>query len=71
MNFLQAKKYYHQSRILKHAKTTYSQLCKAFKKHIKTIEDWKALEPEENQELESIEGLFPKKRWEILKLKMK
>ena len=31
-------------------------------KNIKTIEDWKALDPEENQELESTEGLFPKKK---------
>ena len=46
----------------------YSALGKAFKKQIKRIEDQgikqvealKSLKPEENQELESIEGLFPK-----------
>ena len=50
-------------------KFTYSLLGKAFEKQIKTIEDQgikqiaalKALKPVENQELESIEGLFPKK----------
>ena len=50
-------------------KFTYSLLGKAFEKQIKAIEDQgikqvealKALKPVENQELESIEGLFPKK----------
>ena len=37
---------------------------------MKQVEALKALRPEENQELESIEGLFPK-GLEILKLKMK
>ena len=37
---------------------------------IKQVEALKALKPEENQELKSIEGLL-QKRWEILKLKMK
>ena len=58
-----------QSRIIKQAKFTYSPLVKAFKKQIKTIEDQgikqvealKALKPEKNQELESIEGLFQKR----------
>ena len=30
-------------------------------KDLKSIEDLKALKPEENQKLESIEGIFPKK----------
>ena len=55
-----------QSRIIQHAKFTYSPLRKAFEKHIKTIEDQgikqvealKALKPEENNEPESIEGVF-------------
>ena len=58
-----------QSRIIEQAKFTYSPLGKAFEKQIKTIEDQgikqvealKALKPEENQELETIEGLFLKK----------
>ena len=58
-----------QSRIIEQAKFTYSPLGKAFEKQIKTTEDQgikqvetlKALKPEENQELEPIEGLFPKK----------
>ena len=58
-----------QSRIIEQTKFTYSPLGKAFKKQIKTITDQeikqvealKALKPEENQELESTEGLFPKK----------
>ena len=58
-----------QSRITEQAKFTYSPLGKAFEKQIKLIEDrgikqveaLKALKPEENEELESIEGLFPKK----------
>ena len=48
-------------------------------KQIKTIEDQgikqvealKALKPEGNQEPESIQGLFPKKWWEKLKVKLK
>ena len=55
-------------KLIEHAKLTYSPLSKAFEKQIKTIEDQgikqvealEALRPEENQELESIEGLFPK-----------
>ena len=58
-----------QSRIIEQAKFTYSPLGKAFEKQIKTIEEQgikqvealKALKPEENQGLETIEGLFPKK----------
>ena len=59
----------YQSRVIEQAKFTYSPLGKAFEKQIKTIEDQgtkqaedlKSLKPDENQELESIEGLFPKK----------
>ena len=58
-----------QSTITEQAKFTYSSLIKAFEKQIKTIEDQgmkqaetvKALKQEENQEIESIQGLFPKK----------
>ena len=58
-----------QSRITEQAKFTYSLLGKAFENQIKTNEDQgikeiealKSLKPKENQELESIEGLFPKK----------
>ena len=58
-----------QSRVIEQAKSTYSPLGKAFEKQIKTIEDQgikqvealKLLKPEQNQELESIEGPFPKK----------
>ena len=58
-----------QSRIIQHAKFTYSPLRKAFEKHIKTIEDQgikqvealKALKPEENNKPESIEGVFANK----------
>ena len=57
-----------QSRIMEQAKFTYASLGKAFKKQIKTIEDQGIKEVEalkalktENQELESIEGFFPKK----------
>ena len=53
-----------QSRIIEQAKFTYFSFGKAFDKQIRTIEDQgealKALKPEENQELESIEGPFPK-----------
>ena len=55
--------------MIEQGKFTYPPLGKAFEKQIKTIEDQgikpvaalKALNPEENQELGSIEGLFPKK----------
>ena len=58
-----------QRRIIEQAKFTYSPLSKAFGEQIKTIEDqgikqdeaFKAWKQEENQELESIEGNFPKK----------
>ena len=58
-----------QSRIIGQAEFLYSPLGKAFEKQIKTIEDQgirqvkalKALKPEESQQLESIEGIFPKK----------
>ena len=60
-----------QRREIKQAKFTYSSLGVAFEKETKTIEDQgikqvkalevlKALKLAENQELESIEGLFPK-----------
>ena len=71
MNILQVKKILpsNQRQIIEQAKFTYSTLGKAFEKQIKTIEDQgikqvkalKALKPGENQELESIEGLFPEK----------
>ena len=56
-------------RIIERAKPTYSSLGKAFEKQRKTIEDQgikqaevlKSSKPEENEELESIEGLIPKK----------
>ena len=58
-----------QNKIIEQDKFAYSRLGKAFEKQIKTIEDQgikqvetlKALKPEENQELASIKGLFPKK----------
>ena len=58
-----------QNKIIEPDKFAYSRLGKAFEKQIKTIEDQgikqvetlKALKPEENQELASIKGLFPKK----------
>ena len=58
-----------QSRIIVQAKLTYSPLGKAFEKQIKTIEEQgikqfealQALKPEENQKLETNEGLFSKK----------
>ena len=67
-----------QSRIVEQVKFIYSPLGKPFEKQTETIEDQeikqvealKALKPEENQELESTEMLFPKKR-KIMKLKMK
>ena len=57
-----------QIRTTEQAKLTYSPLGKAFEKH-KTIEDQgieqiealKTLKSEENQELKTTEGLFPKK----------
>ena len=56
-----------QSRIIEQAQFTYSPLGKVLEKQLKTIEDLGikqveallALKQEENQELESIEGLFP------------
>ena len=58
-----------QSRVIEQAKFTYSPLGKSFEKQRKTIEDQgikqvqalKTLKSEENQELESTEGL---KKWE-------
>ena len=55
-----------QSKIIKQAKFTFSPLGKHFEKQIKTIEDQgikqaealKALRPQENQELQSIEKNF-------------
>ena len=57
-----------QSRIIEQAKFTYSPLGKAFEKQIITIEHQgirqvevlKVLKPNENHELEPIEGLFSK-----------
>ena len=49
-----------QSIIIEQAKFTYSPLGKTSEKQIKTIED-QGIKPEENQELESIEGLFTKR----------
>ena len=57
-----------QSRIMEQAKFMYSPLGKAFEEQTKTIEDkgikqveaLKALKPEENQELDTNEGLFQK-----------
>ena len=62
-----------QSRIIEQAKFTYSPLGKLFEKQIKTIEDQgikqvealNSLKPKENQELEPIEGRFPKKKRSI------
>ena len=64
--------------MIEQAKFAYSPLRIVFRKQVKTIEDQgikqvealKALKPEENQELESIEKKFPK-RWKTMKLKMK
>ena len=58
-----------QSRTIKLANSTYSRLRNTFEKEIKTVKDQrikqdealKALKPEGNQELGSIEGLFLKK----------
>ena len=58
-----------QRRVIEQANFTYSPLGKALEKQIKTTEDpglkqfetLKSLKPEENYEVESIEGLFPKK----------
>ena len=58
-----------QSRIIEQAKFSYSPFRKAFEKQIKTNEDQgikqvetlKGLKMGENQELESVGGLFPKK----------
>ena len=58
-----------QSVIIEWSKFTYSSLGKALEKQIKTtenqgikqVEALKALRPEENQILESIEGVFTKK----------
>ena len=57
-----------QGRVIVQAKFTYSPLGKVLQKQTQTIEDQgikqvealKALKPEENQELESIEGRFLK-----------
>ena len=57
-----------QSIIIEQSKFTYSWRSKAFEKQVKTIEDQgikqvealKALKPDENWELKSVEGLFPK-----------
>ena len=58
-----------ETRIIEQAKFTYSPLGKAFEKQMKTIEDQrikqvealKALKPEENQKLETIEIFFSKR----------
>ena len=71
MNILQANILpFHQNRIIEQGKFTYFVLGKAFGKQIKTVEDQgikqvealKALKPEENRELETTEGLLPKKK---------
>ena len=57
-----------QSRIIEQAKFTYFPLGKAYEKQIKAVEDQgikqvealKILKLEENQDLDSTEGLFPK-----------
>ena len=57
-----------QSRIIEQANFTYFPLGKAYEKQIKAVEDQgikqvealKILKLEENQDLDSIEGLFPK-----------
>ena len=57
-----------QSKIIEQTKFTQSPLCRTFEKQIKTVEEQgkkqiealEVLEPEENQELETIEGRFPK-----------
>ena len=56
-----------QSRIIDQAQFIYSLVSKALEKQIKTIGDQEikqveALGAEENQELESIEGLFSKEK---------
>ena len=59
-----------QRRVIEQATFTYSPLKKTLEKQRKTIEDQvikqadalKALKPEENQNLKSIEGLFPENR---------
>ena len=58
-----------QRRMIEKAKFTYSAFGKALEKQRKTIKDqrikqaeaWKALKPEENQELASTERRFPKR----------
>ena len=58
-----------QSRITEQAKFTFSPFGKAFEKLIKAIEEQgknqveasEVLRPKKNQELETIEGIFPKK----------
>ena len=66
MNILQVKKYYSWSKgIDGTAKFTHSPLGKAFKKQTKTIEEqrkkqFEALKILAEEELESMEGLFPK-----------
>ena len=67
-----------QSRIIEKVKFTYSPLSGTFEKQIKTIEEQekkqvkalKVLKPEKNQELKTIEGLFQKRKNEIMKLKI-
>ena len=67
-----------QSRIIEKVKFTYSPLSGTFEKQIKTIEEQekkqvkalKVLKPGKNQELKTIEGLFQKKKNEIMKLKI-
>ena len=69
INILQMKQMSDQSRITEHAKFTYSPLDRVFEKQIKTIEKQgkkqveaiEVLKPEENLELETNEGIFPKK----------
>ena len=75
--YLTDEKMSDQSRITEHAKFTYSPHDRVFEKQIKTIEKQgkkqveaiEVLKPEENLELETIEGIFPQKI-KIIKLKM-
>ena len=57
-----------KSRIIEKSKFTYSYLDKTFQKQIKATVDqdhkvqaFKAFKEEKNQELKSVEGLFPKR----------
>ena len=79
MNILQVRKYYHlikaesQNKLSRHSLHSVKHLKNnriTEDQGIKHVEALKLLKPEENQELESIDGRFSKRR-EIMKLKMK